>query len=127
MFLLQMLNSKDFIKNTTYNKDTKNQLWCSVIADSHDIWCGCETPFAHLLASIFPPGHKDRKLSIEEILNRDYKEWHSGGDAEESHGLPDGNADLTEKGGQEEEGGQDIIKDEELEELISAAELAEAR
>lgn len=121
-----MLNSSDFIKTTTYNKDTKNQLWCSVIADSHDIWCGCNTPFAHLLASIFPPGHADRQLSIEEILNRDYKAWHSGGDEEKSHGLPDGKEGPTEKGGQEG-GEEDIIKDEELEQLISAADLAEQR
>lgn len=122
-----MLNSKDFIKNTNYNKDTKNQLWCSVIADAHDIWCGCETPFAHLLASIFPPGHTDRNLTIEEILNRDYKEWHSGGGEEENHGLQGGKEEPTEKGGQGEKEELDIIKDEELEELISAADLAEQR
>lgn len=123
-----MFCSKDFIENTTYNKDTKNQLWCSVIADSHDIWCGCKTPFAHLLASIFPPGHADRKLSIDQILERDYKEWHSGGGEEENHGLPDGKEGPTEKGGPEEqEEEKDIIKDEELEQLISAAELAGQR
>lgn len=122
-----MLNSSDFIKSTSYNKDTKNQLWCSVIADSHDIWCGCPTPFAHLLSSIFPPGHQDRNKTINEILNRDYKEWHSGGGADASHGLPDGKEGPSGDAGQEEDAAGDIIKDEELEQLISAAELAEQR
>lgn len=36
---------------------------------------------------MFPPGHQDRKLTIEQILFRDYKEQClSGGAAEESHG-----------------------------------------
>ncbi len=60
----------------------------SMIADTHDIHCNCWHPFAHLLASIFPPGHKDRLLTIQEILTRDYKEiCRSGGEEERSHGL----------------------------------------
>ncbi len=47
-----------------------------------------KTPFAHLLASIFPPGHKDRDLTVNQILNRDYKELClSGGKEEKSHGM----------------------------------------
>ncbi len=84
-----MLSSKDFMKPCIYNLDTKNQLWCSIIADSHDSTCGCKTPFAHLLASLFPPGHTDRNKTIEEILQRDYKELClSGGEDAKGHGLP---------------------------------------
>lgn len=116
-----MFNSSDFIKKTKYNSDTKNQLWCSVIADSHDSWCGCETPFAHLLASIFPPGHKDRKLTIDEILKRDYLECHSIGGVGESHGTePTTTGAAAAVAGPKEE--KDYVEDAELEELIKAGE-----
>lgn len=115
------------MKPCIYNLDTRNQLWCSVIADSHDNWCGCKTPFAHLLASIFPPGHQDRHKTIEEILERDYKEiCLSGGDAETGLGIPtttetgEGAAGLKEE---EEE----YIKDEELQNLVNVGEDAATR
>lgn len=116
-----MFNSSDFIKKTKYNSDTKNQLWCSVIADSHDIWCGCPTPFAHLLSSIFPPGHRDRKLSIDEILRRDYLECHSTGKEGEGHGMEPctAAAAVAGDGPKKEEG---YVEDAELEELIKAGE-----
>lgn len=94
---MQNICSKDFYKSTTYNFDTKNQLWCSVIADAHDGFCGCQHPFAHLLSSIFPPGHSDRDLTINEILKRDYTEQcHSGGKEEENHGLAGGDTEDIE-------------------------------
>ncbi len=71
---MQALSAKDFYTPTPYNQDTKNQIWLSQIADSHDNFCNCNHPFAHLLASIFPPGHKDRNFTINQILARDYKE-----------------------------------------------------
>lgn len=59
----------------------------SQISDAHDIYCNCESPFAHLLASIFPPGHKDRDLTITQILKRDYKQiCRSGGPEDGGHG-----------------------------------------
>lgn len=101
-------------------------MWMSEIADSHDIWCSCDTPFSHLLASIFPPGHTDRNLSIQEILTRDYQQCHSGGEEERGLGMAGG----LEEGGQnlgikEEE--EEYIKDEELENLIAAGEDAGTR
>lgn len=116
-----MLCSKDFMKKCRYNLDTQNQLWCSVLADSHDSWCGCDLPFAHLLSSIFPPGHADRQLTIEQILQRDYKQLcHSGGDAAEKTGMADaGPSDAAIK----EEG---YIEDEELDQLIGLGESAAA-
>ncbi|BAF76100.1 hypothetical protein [Torque teno midi virus 8] len=102
---MQHLCSKDFIKPCKYNEETKNQLWMSELADSHDIWCSCDTPFAHLLASIFPPGHQDRGKTIQDILERDYKQLcHSGGPAERSHGILTGTAtgaDIKEEDGLE--------------------------
>lgn len=59
----------------------------SIIADGHDNICNCPCPFAHLLASIFPPGHQDRNKTIDQILTRDYLQLcHSGGEGEENHG-----------------------------------------
>lgn len=122
-----MLSAKDFFKpQNKYNEETKNQLWCSVIADSHDSICCCELPFAHLLASIFPPGHQDRNKTIDQILKRDYKELclSTGGKEETDGGKEDQEetnitsaaaltTDTKEK---------DYIEDADLTELIAAAE-----
>lgn len=93
----------------------------SQISDSHDIWCNCNGPFAHLLASIFPPGHQDRVLTVNQILKRDFQEsCHSGGDAGENSGVAGADADNIN---------QDIKLEEEdkedIEELLAAAAAAE--
>lgn len=128
MFVLQMqnLSADDFFHPTTFNNSTKNQLWMSIIADSHDSICDCWHPFAHMLASIFPPGHSDRNKTIEEILHRDYqeKQCHSGGRDGGGHGLA---------GGEEREGlpgikaEEEDYPEEEVEKLIAAAESAATR
>lgn len=122
-----MISAKDFHKRCTYNFETKDQLWCSIIADSHDASCGCNWPFAHLLSLIFPPDHKDRHLTINQILERDYKELcHSGGtDAKDSGGAATEDLEKEGDGPKDEEKG--YIKDEELEQLIAAAEDAATR
>ena len=89
----------------------------SVIADTHDIHCQCNSPFSHLLQSIFPPGHKDRKLTIEQIITRDSTECHSGGEEEENHGIPLGGTAATEI---KEEENQDT-EEENLDQLLAAA------
>ncbi len=114
-----------FFKPTKYNNETKNQLWMSMIADSHDICCDCPTPFAHLLDSIFPEGHKDRHKPIDYIIKRDWKECHSGGEEEESHGGAAGEEKDTPPVKREEE---DIpTEDSNVEELLAAVAAAEAR
>ncbi len=119
---MQNISAKDFYKETKYNPETKNQIWLSQIQDSHDNFCNCWHPFAHLLASIFPPGHKDRLLTIDQILERDYTErCLSGGAAEENSGEVAGAA---EDSGEQRDADPDYIKDEELSELIAAANAA---
>lgn len=87
----------DFFINTTYNKETKNQLWMTIIQDSHDTCCGCQKPFAHLLDSIFPEGHRDRDKTIEYIIERD-KRCLSGGIEEENLGMAGGDTkDIKEE------------------------------
>lgn len=117
-----MLSHKDFARKTKYNTDTQNQIWMSNIADSHDCWCDCPTPFAHLLSSIFPPGHQDRDKTITQILERDYKELcHSGG-KEESAGGVAATATAVDPPEEKEE---DYIEDKDLEDLLDAAKDAE--
>ncbi len=118
---MQNLSAKDFFKKTKFNLETQNQIWMSQLADSHDNFCHCNCPFAHLLASIFPPGHKDRDLTINQILQRDYIEaCHSTGEEERDGGGERGGTDIKENPDTKEE--EDLIKDEELSELIAAAE-----
>lgn len=122
-----MLSSKDFHNNTKFNLDTKDQLWMSILADSHDIYCDCDTPFAHLLANLFPPGHKDRKLTVDQILLRDYKEkCHSGGKEEKGHGLADTTI-VAAAPGPGENAGEDLFQEGDVTELINAVEDAEKR
>lgn len=120
------LTAIDFYKPTKYNPETLNQIWMSEIADSHDIWCDCNGPFAHLLASIFPPGHSDRDLTISEILKRDYRKWHSGGEGETSGGGVSDTAAATLKQEEEEKDLPNTEK-EDIEDLLAAAEEAERR
>ncbi len=116
---MQNLSAADFYKPTPYNTDTKNQIWMSQIADSHDNFCNCDTPFAHLLASIFPPGHQDRDLSINQILKRDYTaKCHSGGTGDASHGGV-GGEDTKERPPTKEEKEEDF-PEEEIEGLLAA-------
>lgn len=77
----------DFYKPTKYNGATKQQMWMSIIQDSHDIHCNCTEPFCHILDCIFPSDHKDRHLTIQQIIHRGQLRCHSGGEEEESHGL----------------------------------------
>lgn len=114
-----------FYKPTPYNGCTKNQMWMSCIADSHDIHCGCEQPFAHLLDSIFPKDHKDRHLTIDQIIERDKKLCLSGGTEDEDHGMAAGTSAATENikredSENEEEDGLDAL-------LAAAAEQEEKR
>lgn len=115
------LSASDFYKKTTYNLDTQNQIWMSQIADGHDNFCNCTHPFGHLLASIFPPGHKDRDLTIDQILLRDYQEkCHSGGEEGERTGMDHSDADGDTEHIKQEEG-EGEYPEEEIERLLAAA------
>lgn len=114
-----------FIKPTKYNNETKNQMWMSMIADSHDIWCDCTSPFGHLLDSIFPEGHRDRDKTIKHIIDRDIKECRSGGAEEEGGGGVE--AAATENPEEKDIKREDPFTDANVEELLAAAQDAEAR
>lgn len=121
---MQNIKPEDFYKQSYYNFDTKNQLWCSQITDAHDNFCCCDHPFAHLLSTIFPLGHTDRDLTINQILERDYKQCHSGGKEEENGGGAGAATGPAEDLKKEDE---EYIADVELEDLIKATEDAGTR
>lgn len=103
-----------------YNNETLEQLWMSTLSDTHEMICECDQPFAHLLANIFPLGHQDRNLTINQILLRDFKQkCHSGGVAGDATG---GAKEMpTFKEEKEERDGLDGPDDEELGKLLAAA------
>ena len=121
---MSKVQAKDFYHPTPFNEETKNQIWMSQIADAHDNICYCNHPFAHLLANIFPVGHKDRDLTINQILLRDYREkCHSGGTGEENHGS--GGGDIKEETTDLEE--KDSLAEGGIEDLLAAVEGVDAR
>jgi len=125
---MQSISAQDFYKETHFNPETKNQIWMSQIADSHDNICCCDHPFAHLLASIFPAGHRDRDLTINQILDRDYKEkCLSGGVEERNHGLADGGTAAVAGTSEERKEGEEEYPEEELDALLAAAMEENAR
>lgn len=98
-------------------------MWMSMISDGHDMHCGCGQPYAHLLDSIFPKGHTDRKLTIEEIIKRDFKlQCLSTGEEEEDFGTHTA-ALATASENKENKGKEDFyIEDKDLQDLIAAGE-----
>lgn len=116
-----MPNTSNFFQPSPYNHETKEQMWCSIIGDFHDSFCGCDKPFCHLLSSIFPPGHQDRNLTIQQILERD-SQCHSGGKEGESHGGATGFA--TRDYTKEKENQGDIKEEDTIEDLLFAAAAA---
>lgn len=99
----------------------------SIVGDAHDSICRCELPFAHILDNIFPQGHRDRNKTIEEIIQRDIQ-CLSGGTEEINLGLADGEntkRDTQREGDIQEE--ENIIPEDDLDELILAAEDTAAR
>lgn len=119
---MSKIQAKDFFTPTPYNQDTKNQIWMSQIADSHDNICSCDHPFAHLIANIFPVGHKDRDLTINKILLRDYREkCLSGGPEGASHGMADGGTAATSTTGAEKSQEEEEFPEDEVDALLAAA------
>ena len=112
-----------FYKPTAYNGVTKAQMWMSIVGDAHDIHCGCDKPFAHLLDNIFPEGHQDRNLTVDAIIQRDLK-CHFGGEGEEEDGMAAGTSAATLKENIKEE---DFQEDIGVEDLLAAAANAEQR
>lgn len=108
-----------FFTAPKYNHIGREKLWIDACFLAHDSWCGCDHPVAHFISSVLPIGHKDRDLTVEEILSRDLKaKCHSGG-AEETNGGPQ--QDLEGEEGPTREELEKLFSDDAIEELIDAA------
>ncbi len=97
----------------------------SIVQDSHDIHCNCNSAYAHILDIIFPEGHCDRNKPINQIIQRDLQQCHSTGGEEESHGLDVGDSAATIH--IKEESQKEDTEREDIDELLAAVADAEAR
>ncbi len=109
-----------FFEPPSYNLDGRQSLWVECCINAHDTWCGCNYPVAHLLNCLLPPGHEDRLLPVQAIIEKAYtQKWPSGG-KEEGAGIGD-----LQGGGEEGvptiEDLEDAFGDGAIEELIEAA------
>lgn len=114
----------NFFRKTTFNQETLEQLWLSQINDTHDSICNCTRPFIHLLALLFTEEHKDRHLSIHNIITREFKQHQClfGGDADKNIGMALA-AGIPEEQKPTEE--KEDLTEEDIEELIAATDAAE--
>ena len=121
------MDSFNFFRNPAYNSETKTSLWLSGFNDTHDSFCGCCKPIAHLLSVLFPEGHKDLDLTIRQILKRE---------TEDNKCLFGGNEDPVGGGEDAGEGPSNAIDtkeekedltEDQIEELIAAADAVEER
>lgn len=101
----------------------------SAMNDTHDTFCGCCKPIAHLLYNLFPEGHADLDLTIRQILKRESENppWHFGGKEEESGGGEAPGAATTEKDTNQNIEEKDSEEKEDIENLIAAFQNAERR
>lgn len=113
------MNKLKFFQPPTYNHLGRNQLWIDACLLSHDAWCGCDKAALHFINAVIPEGHKDRDLTINEIIAREIQSTcHSGGDAGTSGGAEQ---DLDTDIGPTNEELERIFTDDAIEELLTAA------
>lgn len=117
----------DFYRPTPYNKETKEQIWNTIVTDAHDEFCGCTEPSAHLLNNLIPPDHPARKQTIDSFINNCFrrqqclfggKEETSGGEAKEGPGIKENTTNIP---------GEEPFEEVNVEDLIAAATAAEKR
>ncbi len=113
----------NFYRKSTFNQETLEQLWCSIINDTHDSICSCTRPFIHLLAILFNEEHKDRHFTIHQLITREFKEHKClfGGTEETGPGMATG----TEEGPANIKEEEENLTEEDIEQLIAAADDAE--
>lgn len=113
------MSKSNFFQPPQYNSYGREQLWIDVFTLSHDTWCGCNHPLAHLIDRVLPPGHKDRDLTISEILSRDLASTcHFGGGAETSGGPA---TDLNTEEDPTNEELEKLFSEDAINELLDAA------
>lgn len=115
------MSKPTFFEPPKYNLIGRNQLWIDSCIHAHDTWCGCSYPIAHFIDSVVPVGHKDRDLTINEILSRDLTaKCHFGGAAETNGGVAPA-LDTAARENTEEEDLEKLFSEDAIEELLEAA------
>ena len=120
----------NFYTPTPFNSTTKEQLWLSQLTDSHDTWCGCVRPISHLLSLLFTEEHKDRHLTIHQIIVREHKahtKWLSTGIEEGAGGGDQEEEPTAAEPTERKEDKEEDLTEEAIEDLIRAADDAEQR
>ncbi len=117
-----------FYRPTPYSAETKQQIWTTIITDAHDMHCGCTEPISHLLNDLVPPDHPDRHITIDQLVKKNYRRQLClfGGKEEKSSGEADGGPSTEENTKQPDAEGEDLTE-QNIEELIAAADDAERR
>ncbi len=115
-----------FYRFCPYNYETKQQLWLSQLTDSHDIFCGCTEPIAHLLSLLFEPNHKDYNKTIKEVVETRFKQLqcHFGG-AEEKSGGGEVKEDPSTKEEEKEKPTKEDFTEIDIEDLLAAVDAGE--
>nr|UHS18424.1 MAG: hypothetical protein [Gammatorquevirus sp.] len=116
-----------FYRRTPYNKETQEQIWSTIFTDSHDAFCGCCQPLAHLLTHLIPPDHKFRHWTVDQIIQRELLQNKClfGGAEEAAGGMADAAAGPSENIKEEDQ--KEEFTDVQIEELIAAADAVEER
>lgn len=113
------MQKPEFFQPPAYNHTGRQQLWLDGCIFTHDSWCGCNYPVLHLLSALLPPGHKDRDLTVEELITRETKRCLSGGEEGNSGGP------TTDFPTEKEETGlenlEDVFTEDAIDELLAAA------
>ena len=119
----------NFFKPTPYNSETKTQIWTSIITDSHDQICGCTEPMIHLLSILIPEDHKDRHLTIDQLIKKIYQKQIClfGGEEEKNIGEAASAAPTEKENPTPGEEKEDPFTNIDVEELLAAAEKEEER
>lgn len=113
------MNATDFFEPPNYNVEGRQQMWVHGCISAHDTWCGCDHPSIHLLAALLPVGHKDRDLTVEEIIYKHTrKSCHFGGTEEKNTGALEDTNTEQETGTEKED---PAFSDIAIDELLAAA------
>lgn len=117
-----------FYRATPYSAETKQQIWSTIVTDAHDLHCGCTEPISHLINDLIPPDHPDRKLTIDQLVKKNFRrQLCLFGGKEEKDGGEAGEGPSTEDATKQKEEKLEDLTDEGIEELIAAADDAERR
>ena len=116
-----------FYRPTPYAPETKQQIWSTILTDSHDLFCGCTEPISHMLHELIPPDSKYRHWTIDQFINNNFKRQQClfGGVDEKGGGEAAADPTTGENTTPKEEGGEDLFTEENLKELIDAADAAQ--